>query len=165
MEHFSSINFENPLYFWRMQRKQKTVQETSENWGNQVFYILEWHIFWREWFDACHAKWDTLLRMLQMFLQHVHDNSISCLNVIYQFSVFPHSLCNLWLSSTVISEVGTIGPKSIIPNEVAFICGFIFVKIWNLWKHTHKIFWKLDQNTLFGLIFIPFICGTWNLHC
>ena len=48
MEHFSSINLENPLYFWRMRRKQKMMQDNSENWGNQVFNILELHIFWME---------------------------------------------------------------------------------------------------------------------
>ena len=69
MEHFSSINFENPLYFWRMRRKQKTMQENSENWGNLFFYILEWHIFWAEWFDAFHAKWDTLMPILGYTLE------------------------------------------------------------------------------------------------
>ena len=42
---------------------QKMMQENSENWGNQVFYIFEWHIFWRECFNAFHAKWNTLLDM------------------------------------------------------------------------------------------------------
>jgi hypothetical protein len=44
LEHVSSINFENPLYFWRMWRKQKTFQENSENWENQVF------IYWNDIF-------------------------------------------------------------------------------------------------------------------
>ena len=43
LDHFSYIHFENLLYFWCMRRKQKMMQENSENWGNQVCYILEWH--------------------------------------------------------------------------------------------------------------------------
>ena len=30
-----------------------------------------------------------------LILHHVHDDSISCLNVTYQFSVFPHSVSDL----------------------------------------------------------------------
>ena len=40
-EIFSSINFENPLYFWLLQRKQKMMQEIPENWGTQVF--IDWN--------------------------------------------------------------------------------------------------------------------------
>jgi hypothetical protein len=59
-ERFSSIN-------WR-RRKQKVVQENSENWGNLVCYILEWHSFWREWFDSCHAKWDILILIYKILV-------------------------------------------------------------------------------------------------
>ena len=82
LEYFSSINFENPLYFWRMRRKQKTVQENSENWGNQVFYILEWHIFWAEWVDACHGKWDNLINI------QLHINTLR-----FAFSIWTKQVC------------------------------------------------------------------------
>ena len=41
------------------------VQENYENWGNQIFDRLEWHILWTEWFDESHAKWDTLVVMIK----------------------------------------------------------------------------------------------------
>ena len=39
-------------------------------------------------FDCCRLCY---VRMPQLILHHVHDNSISCFNATYLFLVFPHS--------------------------------------------------------------------------
>ena len=41
-----------------------------------------------------------------LILHHVHDHSISCLNVTYLFPVFPHSVSDLWLPS--LNEVSSL---------------------------------------------------------
>ena len=65
--NFSFILFENPSCFRCMRRKQKMVKENSENWGNQIFYRMEYHNFWIEWFEVCNAyvHWGNLVSRLQ----------------------------------------------------------------------------------------------------
>ena len=52
-----------------------------------------------------------------MILHHVHDNSISWLNVTFLFPVFPHYDSDLRREQSLI-EVGTIVPKSTAPNYI-----------------------------------------------
>ena len=65
------------------------------------------------------------IRMLQMFLQHVHDNSNSCLNVIHQFSVFPHSLSNLWLEQSSVRLVQLVQSLSSQMRLLLYLASFL----------------------------------------
>ena len=64
------------------------------------------------------------VRMPQLILHHVHDNSISCLNVTYLFLVLAQSVSDLWHEQSSMSWY--IVPKSTIQNYTKEVRGFGF---------------------------------------
>ena len=82
-QHWLTIPWENLLYLLYMLQKQKMMQEKYENWGKQVFYRMEWHVFWKEWFNEnwtpCGTIWFSSFIRTRMKLRSCE--AIETLNV------------------------------------------------------------------------------------